>query len=114
MNRVCLLLNVEVLFLYVTSYDQRTFPQLFHISASHGTHVASIASGNHSDKELDGVAPNARIVSLTIGDGRLGSMETGTALVRAIIKVMELCNSGTKIDVINMSYGEHAAWSNSG
>lgn len=41
-------------------------------------------------------------------------METGTALVRAIIKVMELCESGTKIDVINMSYGEHAHWSNSG
>lgn len=63
---------------------------------------------------MDGVAPNARIVSLTIGEGRLGSMETGTALVRAIIKVMELCNAGTKIDVINMSYGEHAHWANDG
>ena len=83
-------------------------------SASHGTHVASIASGNNSNKELDGVAPNAKIISLTIGDGRLGSMETGTALVRAMIKVMELCKAGTKIDVINMSYGEHAHWSSSG
>ena len=41
-------------------------------------------------------------------------METGVGLVRAIIKVMELCDSGTKIDVINMSYGEHAAFSNAG
>lgn len=85
--------------------------------ASHGTHVASIASGYRSDnknKEMDGVAPNAKIISLTIGDGRLGSMETGTALVRAMIKVMELCNSGIRIDIINMSYGEHAHWSNSG
>lgn len=60
------------------------------------------------------MAPAAKVVSLTIGDGRLGSMETGTALVRAIIKVMELCEAGRRIDVINMSYGEHGHWSNSG
>lgn len=40
-------------------------------------------------------------------------METGTALVRACIKVMELSKK-MKIDVINMSYGEHAHWSNAG
>ena len=83
-------------------------------TAPHGTHVASIASGNHGKRDVDGVAPNAKIVSLTIGDGRLGSMETGTALVRAIGKIMEMCRNGTKIDVINMSYGEHAHWSNTG
>lgn len=86
----------------------------FPFPASHGTHVASIASGNQASKDLNGVAPNAKIVSLTIGDGRLGSMETGTGLVRAIMKVMELCRDGRKIDVINMSYGEHSHWSNVG
>lgn len=40
-------------------------------------------------------------------------METGTALVRAIIKVMEM-HKETPIHVINMSYGEHAHWSNAG
>jgi len=40
-----------------------------------------------------------------IGDNRLGSMETGVALVRALIKVMEY-----GVDVINMSYGEHSHW----
>lgn len=63
---------------------------------------------------MNGVAPGAKIVSLTIGDGRLGSMETGTGVIRAIIKVMEMCERGQQIDVINQSYGEHGHWSNSG
>lgn len=41
-------------------------------------------------------------------------METGTAIIRAMIKVMELCQSGRRVHVINMSYGEHASWSSSG
>lgn len=86
---------------------------LFPLTAPHGTHVASIASGNHSSRDTDGVAPSAKIVAITIGDGRLGSMETGTALVRGMMKVMELCREGRSIDVINMSYGEHSNWSNS-
>lgn len=96
-------------------HDDGNVLELVGMCSSHGTHVASIASGfDPQNEELNGVAPASKIISLTIGDGRLGSMETGTALVRAIIKVMELCESGMKIDVINMSYGEHAAWSNSG
>lgn len=38
-------------------------------------------------------------------------METGTAVVRAMIHVMK---HKEKVQVINMSYGEHAHWSNSG
>ncbi|CRK95491.1 CLUMA_CG008960, isoform A [Clunio marinus] len=96
-------------------HDEGKTLEIVGMCTSHGTHVASIASGYDSqNEELNGVAPGAKIVSLTVGDGRLGSMETGTSLIRAIIKVMELCDAGTKIDVINMSYGEHACWSNSG
>lgn len=47
------------------------------------------------------------------GDNRLGSMETGTALVRAMIRVMQQSEKN-KIHVINMSYGEHAHFSTSG
>lgn len=63
---------------------------------------------------MDGVAPGAKIVSLTIGDGRLGSMETGTAIIRAIVKIMELCNAGKRVHLINMSYGEFSHWSHTG
>lgn len=59
------------------------------------------------------MAPGAQIISLAIGDSRLETMETGTSIVRAMIKVMQLCKN-LNIDVINMSYGEHSNWSNAG
>ncbi|CAG0883314.1 unnamed protein product [Darwinula stevensoni] len=80
---------------------------------SHGTHVATIAAGHFpNEPEKDGIAPGAQIVSVTIGDGRLGSMETGAAIVRAMLRVME--HYKYKVDVINMSYGEHTHFAHSG
>ncbi|XP_050554700.1 tripeptidyl-peptidase 2 isoform X2 [Spodoptera frugiperda] len=98
----------------INVHDDGQTLEVVGMCSTHGTHVAAIASGYFPDEpERNGVAPGAKIVSLTIGDSRLGSMETGTALVRACIKVMELSKK-FKIDVINMSYGEHAHWSNAG
>ena len=57
-------------------------------------------------------APGAQVVSVSIGDGRLGSMETGKALCRAMSHVMRA--EHYKVDLINMSYGEHANWSSHG
>ncbi|KAH8299436.1 hypothetical protein KR044_001463 [Drosophila immigrans] len=104
----------DFLSISVNVHDDGNVLEVVGMCSPHGTHVASIASGNHSSRDIDGVAPNAKIVSITIGDGRLGSMETGSALVRGIMKVMELCREGRRVDVINMSYGEHSNWSNSG
>lgn len=76
--------------------------------------MAAIAGAYFPDApEKCGIAPGCQFISLTIGDGRLGSMETGTAMVRAMSKVMEL-EKTTPVHVINMSYGEHTHWSNSG
>ncbi|CAG9759947.1 unnamed protein product [Ceutorhynchus assimilis] len=95
-------------------HDNGNVLELVGVCSSHGTHVASIASAYFPDSpEQNGIAPGAQVISLTIGDGRLGSMETGTALIRAMIKIIKLKKT-MNVDVINMSYGERAHWVDTG
>ena len=53
-------------------------------AGAHGSHVSGIVGADLNDEAMNGVAPGAKIVSLKIGDSRLGSMETGVGVVRAI------------------------------
>ena len=59
---------------------------------SHGTHDAAITAAHfENDPDRNGVAPGAQIVAIKIGDSRLGSMETGSALIRAVSNLYS-CN----------------------
>lgn len=68
--------------------------------------MASIAAANFPDNPArNGVAPGAQIVAITLGDNRVDTMETGTAMYRAMAAVMKL-----NVDIVNMSYGESSKW----
>ncbi|CAF0707859.1 unnamed protein product [Brachionus calyciflorus] len=97
------------------NYSVRILPdekilQIVTDSSSHGTHVASIATGYYPDNpELNGVAPGAQIISIKIGDNRINGMETAFALVNACRHVAEY-----KCDLVNYSFGEPVCLTNLG
>ncbi|ETW08523.1 hypothetical protein H310_01086 [Aphanomyces invadans] len=91
-------------------YDDGDVLSIVCDAGSHGTHVAGIVAAYHEyDRTNNGVAPGAQIVSVKIGDSRLGATETGVGICRGILAVLE-----HKCDIVNMSYGEHAARPNYG
>jgi len=106
--------NIDMMNYCVNIYQKGRIVSVVVDAGAHGSHVAGITARYHpSDKENDeepnGVAPSAKIVALKIGDTRLGSMETGTAMTRAMIEAVKY-----KCDVINLSYGEGSVLPNSG
>ncbi|KAJ0397766.1 hypothetical protein ATCC90586_005154 [Pythium insidiosum] len=103
--------SVESQFNYALNiYDEGNTLSVVCDAGAHGTHVAGIVAAYHPDQpECNGVAPGAQIISVKIGDSRMGSMETTPAMSRAILAIIQ-----AKCDVINMSYGEYASEHNTG
>ncbi|KAI9298369.1 subtilisin-like protein [Neoconidiobolus thromboides FSU 785] len=100
----------ELLNINVKIYANGKLISLVSSAGTHATHVAGILASHHpEDISLDGVAPGAQIVSLKIGDTRLGSMETQLGLTRAISAMVQ-----HKCDLANMSYGEASKLPNQG
>ena len=94
----------------VNIYKEGSVLSIVTPSGDHGTHVAGIVSGNYDNQpELNGVAPGAQIVSVKIGDSRLGGMETGSAVIRGLGAVLR-----NKCQLVNMSYGEGSLTPNQG
>lgn len=91
----------------VNFYDDAKVLSIVGDCTPHGTHVAAIAAA--ADGERSGVAPGAQLISIKIGDSRMGSMESGSSIVRGIMAAVRL-----GCDVINLSYGEASQIPNAG
>jgi len=85
----------------VQVYDEGRVLSIVTVVGSHGTHVAGIAAANFpGEPARNGIAPGARILSVKIGDTRLGSSADGTGYLRALAACAQY-----RVDLMNMSFG---------
>ncbi len=102
--------DTDLLNYAINIYEDGDLLSIVADAGSHGTHVAgTVAAHFPGQPELDGIAPGAKIVSVKIGDTRLGSTSLGTGEVRGLIAVLR-----NRCDLINMSYGGSTGFPNQG
>lgn len=102
--------NADLMNYSVNIYDEGSLLSIVTTAGNHGTHVAGIVGAHDPAKpEINGIAPGVQMISVKVGDTRLGSMETGPGLIRGLIACVN-----NKCDMINMSYGEAASVPNVG
>lgn len=93
--------EVDLLNYVLNIYGEGDVLSIVADAGAHGTHVAGIVAAHFPDQpELNGMAPGAQIVSVKIGDTRLGSSSVGTGTTRGYRTVLD-----NECDLINMSYG---------
>eukprot|EP00490_Sorites_sp_Unknown_P000350 CAMPEP_0114672178 /NCGR_PEP_ID=MMETSP0191-20121206/42420_1 /TAXON_ID=126664 /ORGANISM="Sorites sp." /LENGTH=545 /DNA_ID=CAMNT_0001933805 /DNA_START=21 /DNA_END=1659 /DNA_ORIENTATION=- len=94
--------DIDLLNYCINIYDDGNIVSIVVPSSSHGSHVAGIIGAYYKDDiTRNGMAPGCQMISIKIGDTRLGTMETNQALMRGLNYVKEY-----KCDLVNMSYGE--------
>ena len=85
----------------VQVYEKGNLLSLVTVSGSHGSHVASIAAAHFPGVlHRDGVAPGARILSVKIGDTRLGGSSSGVGEMRGVAACAQY-----GVDIMNASWG---------
>lgn len=85
----------------VQVYEKGKLLSIVTVSGSHGSHVASIASAHFPEEpHRDGVAPGARILSIKIGDTRIGGSSSGVGEMRGVAACAQY-----KADIMNASWG---------
>lgn len=85
----------------VQVYDEGELLSIVTVSGSHGTHVAAIAAANFPDEpQRNGIAPGAQILSITVGDVRLGGGGDGVGYFRAVASAAQY-----GVDIMNLSFG---------
>lgn len=94
----------------VQVYEEGDLLSIVTMSGAHGTHVASIASSNFPDApERNGIAPGAQILSIKIGDLRVGGGSYGPSERRAIATAARY-----GVDIMNASWGGSSVYQDGG
>lgn len=94
----------------VQVYEEGDLLSIVTMSGTHGTHVASIASSYFPEKpERNGIAPGAQILSIKIGDIRVGGASYGPSERRAIATAARY-----GVDIMNASWGGSSVYQDGG